>query len=114
MAPFNHAAALLALAASAGALVAPRLHVARPGKASQLAAWKYDMTSVERALDTERDACGVGFIAEQGREPPVMEAATNCLCANEHRGGCSADGISGDGSGIMTQIPGRSRRTRRA
>ncbi|KAH8075602.1 hypothetical protein JL721_1616 [Aureococcus anophagefferens] len=34
-----------------------------------------------------------------------MEAATNCLCANEHRGGCSADGISGDGSGIMTQIP---------
>ncbi|KAH8065823.1 hypothetical protein JL722_206 [Aureococcus anophagefferens] len=107
MAPFNHAAALLALAASAGALVAPRLHVARPGKASQLAAWKYDMTSVERALDTERDACGVGFIAESKGGPSrrVMEAATNCLCANEHRGGCSADGISGDGSGIMTQIP---------
>ena len=107
MAPFNNAAALLALAASAGALVAPRLHVARPGKASQLAAWKYDMTSVERALDTERDACGVGFIAESKGGPSrrVMEAATNCLCANEHRGGCSADGISGDGSGIMTQIP---------
>nr|YP_009398407.1 glutamate synthase [Lophocladia kuetzingii]ARW67593.1 glutamate synthase [Lophocladia kuetzingii] len=55
----------------------------------------------------ERDACGVGFIANINNEPSynvVLQAlqALNCM---EHRGGCSSDRISGDGAGITTQIP---------
>nr|YP_010726266.1 glutamate synthase [Hypnea brasiliensis]WCH55284.1 glutamate synthase [Hypnea brasiliensis]WDY84741.1 glutamate synthase [Hypnea brasiliensis] len=56
---------------------------------------------------TERDACGVGFIAQIHHAPShaLVLQALNALTCMEHRGGCSADGISGDGSGIMTQIP---------
>ncbi len=58
-------------------------------------------------LDYERDACGVGFIADvkgQGSHNLIKQAlkALGCL---EHRGGCSADYDSGDGSGVMTGIP---------
>ena len=58
-------------------------------------------------LVEERDACGVGFIADvqgNGGHNLVKQAliALGCL---EHRGGCSADRDSGDGSGIMLEIP---------
>nr|WCH56079.1 glutamate synthase [Calliblepharis sp.] len=55
----------------------------------------------------ERDACGVGFIAQINSFPShdLVLQALNALTCMEHRGGCSADGMSGDGSGIMTQIP---------
>nr|WCH56278.1 glutamate synthase [Hypnea sp.] len=55
----------------------------------------------------ERDACGVGFIAQINNlsSHDLVLRALNALTCMEHRGGCSADGVSGDGSGIMTQIP---------
>ncbi|WP_121970312.1 glutamate synthase large subunit [Leptolyngbya sp. BC1307] len=58
-------------------------------------------------LVEERDACGVGFIADQqGRASHRLVtdtlSALNCM---EHRGGCCADQESGDGAGIMTAIP---------
>lgn len=58
-------------------------------------------------LSEEKDACGVGFIADvkgKGDHKLVQQAllALGCL---EHRGGCSADNDSGDGSGMMTAIP---------
>ncbi len=61
----------------------------------------------QRWLVEERDACGVGFLADQyGRASQDLVAkslvALGCL---EHRGGCSADQDSGDGAGIMTAIP---------
>ncbi|MCS6812138.1 MAG: glutamate synthase large subunit [Cyanobacteria bacterium] len=61
----------------------------------------------QRWLVEERDACGVGFLADQqGRASHDLVAkalvALGCL---EHRGGCSADRDSGDGAGIMTAIP---------
>ncbi|MDJ0576067.1 MAG: glutamate synthase subunit alpha, partial [Xenococcaceae cyanobacterium MO_234.B1] len=61
----------------------------------------------QRWLVEERDACGVGFIAYQdGRAShKLVEQALNALGCMEHRGGCSADRDSGDGSGIMTSIP---------
>ncbi|WP_264319490.1 glutamate synthase-related protein [Zarconia navalis] len=58
-------------------------------------------------LVEERDACGVGFIAHQDNEPShdiVLKALSSLSCL-EHRGGCSADYDSGDGSGIMSAIP---------
>ena len=61
----------------------------------------------QRWLVEERDACGVGFIADQkGRDShALIEQALSALTCLEHRGGCSADQDSGDGAGIMTAIP---------
>jgi glutamate synthase (ferredoxin) len=58
-------------------------------------------------LAAERDACGVGFIADvkgQGNHQ-LVELALKALGCLEHRGGCSADQDSGDGSGLMSAIP---------
>ncbi|MCL6432785.1 MAG: glutamate synthase subunit alpha [Leptolyngbyaceae cyanobacterium HOT.MB2.61] len=61
----------------------------------------------QRWLVEERDACGVGFIADQkGRAShTLVEQALSALSCMEHRGGCSADYDSGDGAGLMTAIP---------
>lgn len=61
-------------------------------------------------LVKERDACGVGFVAntQSGEEfgtHKVLQEGLSALTCMEHRGGCGGDGISGDGAGIMTQIP---------
>lgn len=54
-----------------------------------------------RSLVEERDACGVGFVADQqGRAShTLVEQALNALSCMEHRGGCCADRESGDGAG---------------
>ncbi len=61
----------------------------------------------QRWLVEERDACGVGFIASQRGKPShkLIEQALSALSCLEHRGGCSADKDSGDGSGLLTAIP---------
>ena len=55
----------------------------------------------------ERDACGVGFVAQLGGLPSnrVVQQALECLGNLTHRGGVDADGASGDGAGIMVQLP---------
>jgi glutamate synthase (ferredoxin) len=55
----------------------------------------------------ERDACGVGFIANlKGiKSNDVLQKSIQALNCNEHRGGCNYDGLTGDGAGLMTQIP---------
>lgn len=55
----------------------------------------------------ERDACGVGFIAQINKNSSrhVVSKALNALDCMEHRGGCGADRESGDGAGITTEIP---------
>ncbi|MEG4228461.1 glutamate synthase-related protein [Microcoleus sp. N9_B2] len=58
-------------------------------------------------LVEERDACGVGFIANQNGKAThsLIQKALPALTCLEHRGGCSADSDSGDGAGLMTAIP---------
>eukprot|EP00903_Cladosiphon_okamuranus_P012610 g11799.t1 len=56
-------------------------------------------------LEEERDACGVGFIANPKPEHKVVELGLAALGCMEHRGACLADNVSGDGSGIMTSVP---------
>ena len=54
-----------------------------------------------------RDSCGVGFIADikkQGSHQLIQKALI-ALERMEHRGGCNADNDSGDGAGIMVEIP---------
>lgn len=61
----------------------------------------------QRWLVEERDACGVGFIAEKNNRASydIVAKALSALTCLEHRGGCSADRDSGDGAGLMTAIP---------
>src|SRR5579863_4330988 len=55
----------------------------------------------------ERDACGVGFVAQLGAPPShrVVEQALECLACLTHRGAVDADGSSGDGAGVAIQLP---------
>ncbi|REK16503.1 MAG: hypothetical protein DWQ40_09715, partial [Actinobacteria bacterium] len=56
----------------------------------------------------EHDACGVGFIAALDRVPTyrMTRLAVECLQSLDHRGAKAADG-TGDGAGLLTQIPHR-------
>ncbi|MEO0537798.1 MAG: glutamate synthase large subunit [Cyanobacteria bacterium P01_A01_bin.123] len=60
-----------------------------------------------RSLVEERDACGVGFVADSHARAShdLVEKALTALGCMEHRGGCCADQDSGDGAGVMTAIP---------
>lgn len=55
----------------------------------------------------EHDSCGVGFIADIGAEPrhDVVEDAVRILIRLEHRGAVAADGVTGDGAGLLMGIP---------
>ncbi|MBI3876517.1 MAG: glutamate synthase large subunit, partial [Verrucomicrobia bacterium] len=55
----------------------------------------------------EHDACGVGFIANISgrREYRVLDYAVQALCNLAHRGALDADAKTGDGAGVLTQIP---------
>ncbi len=55
----------------------------------------------------EKSACGVGFVASVKKHysHEHLQMALHALRCVEHRGACAADQITGDGSGIMTDIP---------
>ncbi|HYB15980.1 MAG TPA: glutamate synthase large subunit [Streptosporangiaceae bacterium] len=55
----------------------------------------------------EHDACGVGFVADLSGRPGhgVVSRALNVLCHLEHRGARGGDPGTGDGAGILTQLP---------
>lgn len=55
----------------------------------------------------EHDACGIGFVAniKGKRSYGIVDDALKILENLKHRGGEGADQKSGDGAGILTQIP---------
>jgi glutamate synthase (NADPH/NADH) large chain len=55
----------------------------------------------------EHDACGVGFVADLtgGRRHETVGQALTVLRNLDHRGAKGADPETGDGAGILTQIP---------
>ena len=57
----------------------------------------------------EHDSCGVGFVADlKGRRTHrLVSLALEALCSQEHRGAQGADAETGDGAGILIQIPDR-------
>ncbi|PYZ96217.1 glutamate synthase large subunit [Alteribacter lacisalsi] len=57
----------------------------------------------------EHEACGIGMIAniDGSKSHAIVQNAINILSNLEHRGGQSADVSTGDGAGILTQIPHR-------
>ena len=71
------------------------------------ASWPYLDSPAPAAVAGEKDACGVGFLAQlQGQESHwLMQQALRGLGCMEHRGGCGGDGDSGDGAGVLSGIP---------
>ena len=55
----------------------------------------------------EHDACGVGFVADISghRSFGILDKALTSVRNVTHRGAVSADAKTGDGAGVMTQIP---------
>lgn len=55
----------------------------------------------------EHDACGVGFVLNMNgnREHTIVEKGVKVLCNLLHRGATGADVNTGDGAGLLVQIP---------
>jgi len=55
----------------------------------------------------EHDACGIGFYAnmDNRRSHHIVRKSLEMLERLDHRGGIGSDGVTGDGAGIMTEIP---------
>ncbi len=55
----------------------------------------------------EHDACGVALVAHLNAEPSheTIERALTALANLAHRGAAGADGLTGDGAGIIIQMP---------
>ena len=55
----------------------------------------------------EHDACGVGFVAHiKGvRSRSIVSMGIGALCNMEHRGATGAEADTGDGAGILIQVP---------
>jgi len=55
----------------------------------------------------EHDACGVGFVVHtKGKKShDIVVKALQVLINLEHRGACGCEGNTGDGAGILVQIP---------
>ncbi len=55
----------------------------------------------------EKDACGVGFVASLRRERShaIVRKALEVLGNLEHRGASASDPLTGDGAGLLMQIP---------
>ena len=57
----------------------------------------------------EHDSCGVSFVCDIGGSAShkVVDLGVKALCNLEHRGALGADPLTGDGAGILIQIPDR-------
>ena len=55
----------------------------------------------------ERDACGIGFVASipGHRSHEIILKGIQVLVNLTHRGACGCDPETGDGAGIMIQVP---------
>ena len=54
----------------------------------------------------ERDACGIGLVADVHGRPSrdVLDRALAGLAAVGHRGAWAADGVTGDGAGVLLPL----------
>ncbi|HOM76580.1 MAG TPA: hypothetical protein PLE88_08705, partial [Anaerohalosphaeraceae bacterium] len=55
----------------------------------------------------EHDACGIGAVVHISgkKDHSIVEYSKQILLNLHHRGAASADDVTGDGAGILTQIP---------
>jgi Glutamate synthase domain 2 len=59
------------------------------------------------STEHEHDACGVGLVAQISgkRSNRILKIGLRSICSLMHRGALDADAKTGDGAGVMTQIP---------
>ncbi|HEY4609152.1 MAG TPA: hypothetical protein VIH06_08105, partial [Ilumatobacteraceae bacterium] len=57
----------------------------------------------------EHDACGVSFVANMrgAVSRSIVAMGLGALCNLQHRGATGAEADTGDGAGILTQVPDR-------
>ena len=57
-------------------------------------------------LTTERDACGIGFVADVEGRPSrrVLDLILAALKRVRHRGAVNADRLTGDGAGVLIPL----------
>lgn len=70
----------------------------------------HDLTPVKQGLydpQNEHDACGVGFVVNKygKKSHEIVNQALTILINLDHRGGCGAEPNTGDGAGILMQLP---------
>src|SRR6202050_3142262 len=55
----------------------------------------------------EHDACGVGFVVHMRGEKShqIVRSGLEILVNLTHRGACGCDPLTGDGAGILMQMP---------
>src|SRR5687767_603765 len=55
----------------------------------------------------ERDACGIGFLADARGRPSraIVDGALEALMRVRHRGAVAADELTGDGAGVLLPLP---------
>ncbi|MBA0125737.1 glutamate synthase large subunit [Haloechinothrix sp. YIM 98757] len=86
-----------------------RLDVTRHNASSLSAAQPSALPSVGGLYDKqyEHDACGVAFVADLAgrRDNSVVRKALTALRNLEHRGARGAEAATGDGAGLLIQIP---------
>ncbi|MGH9405823.1 MAG: glutamate synthase central domain-containing protein, partial [Terriglobia bacterium] len=75
-------------------------HVPEIGRGLPPAQGLYDPTN-------ERDACGIGFVANiEGRKShDIIAKGLQILINLTHRGACGCDPETGDGAGVLIQVP---------
>ncbi|MFT6943206.1 MAG: glutamate synthase (NADPH/NADH) large chain, partial [Nitriliruptoraceae bacterium] len=87
----------------------PAAHSSLPAAQSSLPAAQSSLPAAQGLYDPrfEKDACGIGFVAHVDGRPrrQIVTMALAGLAGVKHRGAVAADGQSGDGAGILTQIP---------
>lgn len=95
------------------------MHDAQPGKDGRLLMTPKAGSPLEQTLgglppkqglydpQFEHDSCGVGFVVNiKGRRShDIVQKALTILCNLDHRGACGSEANTGDGSGILIQIP---------
>src|SRR5918999_2626516 len=65
------------------------------------------MSSFRPPARFDRDACGIGLVADVEGRPSrsLVDSALVGLACVRHRSAVAADGISGDGAGLLLPIP---------
>ncbi|MES2469650.1 MAG: glutamate synthase large subunit [Verrucomicrobiota bacterium] len=70
---------------------------------------KYGLPEKQGLYDPqfEHDACGVGFVCQMKgkRSHSIIEQALTILVNLDHRGACGCETNTGDGAGILMQVP---------
>ena len=98
---------MISAGADAAAHASVRLMFMPDSIHSVAASWPLRDSVAPESVAGEKDACGVGFLAQLSGEAShwVLSQALRGLGCMEHRGGCGGDGDSGDGAGVLCEIP---------